>query len=332
MTLEQLRIFVAVAEQLHVTRAARDLHLTQSAASAAIAAIEQRHGTALFHRIGRGILLTEAGQVLLVEAKSVLKHAANAERALEELSGLKRGRLNIHASQTIANYWLPPRLHQFCQIYPLIAVHLTIGNTTQVAEAMVNGLADLGFIEGEIEEPALLRHRILGDRLLLVVGTSHPWFKRKTLKSASLTETSWVLREPGSGTRQVFETAARAMGVDPRTLKVVLELPSNEAVRSAVEAGAGATVISELVVQSSLRHGALHAIDLKLPGRDFEILLHRDRYRSKVETAFMAMIESPRTPSGTALVEHHPGPRAAVPKRAKQQFSGMRAKSRRSLP
>ncbi len=297
MTLEQLRIFVAVAEQLHVTRAARKLHLTQSAASAAIAAIEARYATALFHRMGRGITLTEAGRVLLAEARAVLKHAADAERALEELSGLARGRLNIHASQTIANYWLPLRLHRFRQRHPQITLNLTIGNTAQVTAAMVNGIADLGFIEGQIEEESLLRQRIPGDRMVLVVGVHHPWAKRRSLDPAKLTETDWVLREPGSGTRQVFETAARAVGLDMRDFKVALELPSNEAVRSAVEAGAGATVISELVVQSSLRHGTLHAIDLAWPRRDFEILRHRDRYRSKAEAAFMATIEpKPRRP------------------------------------
>ena len=228
----------------------------------------------------------------LTEARGVLQRAADAERALEELSGLQRGRLSIHASQTIANYWLPPRLHRFRESHPQIELHLTIGNTAQVAQAMINGGADLGFIEGEIEEPSLLRHRIPGDRLVLVVGQSHPWFRRKTVEPERLTDTRWVLREPGSGTRQVFETAARAMGIDPRDLPVVLELPSNEAVRSAVEGGGGATVISELVVQSSLRHGALHAIDLPLPRRDFEILRHRDRYRSQAEQAFLASIEA----------------------------------------
>ncbi len=303
MTLEQLRIFVAVAERLHVTRAARDLNLTQSAASAAVAALEQRYGTALFHRIGRGIQLTEAGRMLLTEARGVLQRAADAERALEEMSGLKRGRLSIHASQTIANYWLPLRLHRFRANHPQIELHLTIGNTAQVAQAMIDGRADLGFIEGEIDEPSLLRHRIPGDRLVLVVGRSHPWFGRKTLEAARLTGTGWVLREPGSGTRQVFETAARAMGVDPAALPVVLELPSNEAVRSAVEGGGSATVISELVVQSSLRHGALHAIDLPLPRRDFEILRHRDRYRSQAEQAFMASIDAaPIAPEGAPAV------------------------------
>jgi DNA-binding transcriptional LysR family regulator len=316
MTLEQLRIFVVVAEHLHVTRAARELNLTQSAASAAVAALERRYGTTLFHRIGRGIRLTEAGGTLLVEAREVLKHAADAERALEELSGLKRGRLSIQASQTIANYWLPTRLHRFRESHPQIELHLTIGNTAQVTEAMIDGLADLGFIEGEIEEPSLLRHRIPGDRLVLVVGQSHPWFSRKTVDPGRLTKTRWVLREPGSGTRQVFETAARAMGVDAGALPVVLELPSNEAVRSAVEAGAGATVISELVVQSSLRYGALHAIDLPLPRRNFEILRHRDRYRSQAELAFLAMIEIP--PAAAEAVARRPSSRSATLSPAKR--------------
>ena len=290
MTLEQLRIFVAVAEHLHVTKAARELRLTQSAASAAVAALEHRYGVTLFHRTGRRILLTESGKVLLSQAKSVLRDAADAERALAELSGLKRGRLSIHASQTIANYWLPPRLSRFRADHPEIDLQVTIGNTSQAAAAMSSGAADLGFIEGEIDDPSLLRHRIPGDRLLLVVGRSHPWFDRKTIAAERLTKTDWVLRERGSGTRQVFETAARAMGVDPAALRIVLELPSNEAVRAAVEAGAGATVISELVVEPSLRYGALKAIDLPLPRRHFEILRHRDRYRSQAEQAFMAIL------------------------------------------
>lgn len=298
MTLEQLRIFVAVAEQLHVTRAARELNLTQSAASAAIAAIEGRYGIALFHRVGRRMTLTEAGRVLLTEGRAVLQHARDAERALEELSGLKRGQIRIYASQTIANYWLPARLHRFRHEFPQITLSLTIGNTAQVAEAMISGASDLGLIEGEIDEPSLLRQTIPGDRLLLVVGANHPWRKRRTVEPAMLMESSWVLREPGSGTRQVFESAAKAMGVDPRTLKVSLELPSNEAVRSAVEAGGGATVISELVVQSSLEHGALFAIALPLPRRDFVLLQHRDRYHSKAETAFMRMIGAERATTG----------------------------------
>ena len=113
MTLEQLRVFVEVAERLHVTRAASVLNLTQSAASASLQALETRLGTALFDRVGRRIELTEAGRILLPEARAVLTKVSGAEQALAELDGLLRGRLRLWASQTIAGYWLPPFLYRF---------------------------------------------------------------------------------------------------------------------------------------------------------------------------------------------------------------------------
>ena len=133
MTLEQLRIFVGVAEREHMTAAARELNVTQSAASAAIAALEGRHAVKLFHRVGRGITLTEAGRLFLVEARGVLARAGAAETVLEELGSLKRGRLRVVASQTIAAYWLPPILATFHERYPMLGIELAIGNTEQAA-------------------------------------------------------------------------------------------------------------------------------------------------------------------------------------------------------
>ena len=136
MTLEQLRVFVEVAEQLHVTRAAAVLNMTQSAASAAIQALEMRLGTALFDRVGRRLELTEAGQVLLPEAKSILSRVSGAERALAELDNLLRGRLCLWASQTIAGYWLPPFLYRFHTAHPDVSMELHIGNSLQVSRAV----------------------------------------------------------------------------------------------------------------------------------------------------------------------------------------------------
>ena len=151
MTLEQLRIFVAVAERQHVTQAAHALNLAQSAASHAIAALEARHQAKLFKRVGRRIELTEAGQVFLDEARAVLARAEAAELTLSEFGGLKRGTLSVQASQTIASYWLPRHLVSFKKAYPEIQIRLTIGNTAQVAAAVENGTAELGFVEGAVE-------------------------------------------------------------------------------------------------------------------------------------------------------------------------------------
>ncbi|HZD90871.1 MAG TPA: LysR family transcriptional regulator [Pseudolabrys sp.] len=290
MTLEQLRIFVAVAECEHVTRAAETLRLTQSAVSAAISALESRYNVALFDRVGRRIELNGAGRMFLVEARAVLARAAAAELALAEMSGLKRGTLSVHASQTIASYWLSPRLVAFRHAYPQVEVRLAVGNTAQTAKAVIDGTAELGFVEGRVDDAALQQSTIDHDRLTIVVGATHPWAKKKSLSKKDLLEADWVLRESGSGTRSEFEAALNGEGVASDKLRIVLELPTNEAVRAAVEAGAGVTAISELVVDAGLRAGTLIAMAFPLPTRPFLVLHHRDRYQSKAAQAFLDVI------------------------------------------
>ena len=290
MTLEQLRIFVAVAERQHMTRAAEALNLAQSAASAAIAALENRHGTRLFHRVGRGIELTEAGRIFLEEAKAVLARAEAAELTLAELGGLKRGTLSVQASQTIASYWLPRHLVAFRQAFPEIEIRLGIGNTAEAALAVREGAAELGFVEGAVDDPALTSVTVARDQLELVVGPEHEWAELDRVAPRNLAETEWVMREPGSGTRSVFEAALGRFGLAPRLLKVALELPSNEAVRAAVEAGLGAAVISASVVAASIEAGLLHRVRLDLPERAFHVLHHRERYHSLAAEALLKLI------------------------------------------
>lgn len=287
MTLEQLRIFIAVAERQHVTQAAQALNLAQSAASHAIATLEARHDTKLFNRVGRRIELTEAGQVLLTEAKAIMARVKAAELTLNEYGGLKRGTLIVQASQTIASYWLPRRLVAFRRTYPLIEIHLAVGNTAQVAAAIESGIAELGFVEGAVENQILESTAVARDQLLIVVGTDHPWCARKRLTLADLIEGEWVLREPGSGTRSAFEDALGRLGADPSDLRVQLELPSNEAVRAAVEAGLGATAVSASVAAPSLEAGLLHEAAFRLPDREFHALRHRERYRSRAAAALL---------------------------------------------
>lgn len=291
MTLEQLRIFVAVAEREHVTRAAADLNLTQSATSAAVAALEHRYDTRLFDRVGRRIELTEAGRLFLVEARGVLARAAAAETLLTDLAGLKRGALSLAASQTIGNYWLPPLMQRYQERYPGVALSLRIGNTEQVANWIHETSADLGLIEGEIDDPALSAAQVAEDEMLLVVGVRHPWARRATIQPAELPDSPWVLREKGSGTRSIFESWLSGVDLSPELLTVGMELPSNEAVRSAVEAGAGATVISRLVVATMLRAGSLIAVPLSLPKRRFYALRHKERHVTHAERAFTTLIE-----------------------------------------
>jgi Transcriptional regulator len=288
MTLEQLRIFIAVAEKQHVTRAASELNLTQSATSSAIAALEVRYGIKLFDRVGRGIVLTQTGRDFLGEARAVVARAKAAAQVLDDLAGLKRGSLSLAASQTVANYWLPQRIETFRKAYPGIDLHVSTGNTEQVAQAVHRGTADLGFVEGEVDDPSLSIRRMEGDTLAVVVGLNHPWTGKTRITPRLLTGTGWILREPGSGTRSMFETALRKFGVKLSDLDIRLELPSNEALRVAVECGDCATAISDLVVAQSLAAGALHRVDIDLPKRPFFALRHKERYASRAEKVLIA--------------------------------------------
>jgi len=292
-TLEQLRIFIAVAEQLHVTRGAASLNMTQSAASAAIQALETRLGTTLLERVGRHIELSEAGRVFLPEARAVLSKAFEAEQALAELEGLSRGRLRLWASQTIAGYWLPPYLHRFHIAYPRVELEVRIANSMQVSRAVLDGEADLGFVEGDIEEPLLARIPVAVDQLVLIVAATHELASFKSINIGDLRKLNWVLREPGAGTRQIFEKALREYGAGLNELQVAMELPSNEAVRSAVEAGAGATVISRLVAAKGLAEGTLTELPLAFPERRYLALRHGDRRRSRAGIALLEMMRKP---------------------------------------
>ena len=290
MTLDQLRIFVAVAERQHVTRAAEALNLVQSAVSTAIANIEGRHAAKLFHRVGRGIELTEAGRVFLVEARAVLARAEAAELVLADLSGMRRGTLALFASQTIASDWLPRHLVAFRRAYPEIAIRLAVGNTTDAADAVRAGQAELGFVEGALDDPTLASTTIAQDKLVLVVAPNHPFAGAAALAPEDLAGADWVLREAGSGTRSAFEATLGAAGLAAAQLRVMLELPSNEAVRAAVEAGGGAAVLSETVVAAALRTGTLVRAAFALPSRPFRVLRHKERYRSRAADALLDLI------------------------------------------
>jgi len=287
VTLEQLRIFVAVAERLHMTRAAEALGLTQSAASAAVAALEARYGAQLFDRVGRGLVLSEAGAAFLPEARGVLARAASASQALEDLAGLRRGHVTLFASQTVSSYWLPPRMVRFARAHPQISLRLSVGNTAQVARAVLEGEADLGFVEGGVAETHLTHTRVGADRLVILAAPSHPLALSPKVTLADLAAAVWVGREAGSGTRSEFEHALADLGLDPERLNRMLELPSNEAILAAVTAGGTLAAVSELAARSMIETVRLRRVAFDLPERPFELLTHKDRRRSRASAAFI---------------------------------------------
>jgi len=273
------------------------LGMSQSAVSAAIKALEASSGARLFNRVGRGIELSRAGAAFLPEAKAVLDRMLAARLVLENLSQHVVGSLSIAASQTIAGYWLPGRLAAFQERFPAVRLDVSMGNTRQVETAVLDGTADIGLVEGRTHADTLIRSRVDVDRLVLVAAPS------TTIPTGSagpdLGAIRWVVRERGSGTREALEDLASRQGLLLDDLNLSLILPSNEAVRQAVEAGAGATVISERVVARSLDEAALRHLPLELPPRDFAIITHGERQPS---LALAALGDLLRNNAGTTCV------------------------------
>lgn len=290
MTLEQLRIFVAVAEREHMTRAAQDLRLTQSATSAAISSLESRYATRLFDRVGRRIVLTDAGKLFLVEAKAVLAKSAAAELVLADLAGLKVGSLNLAASQTVGNYWLPAFLQSFREIYPGIRVSLAMGNTETVAAMVRTGEASLGFVEGDVDQEGLSVSSIADDEMVLIAPPDHRWRNRVGSEKLDVKSARWVLRELGSGTRAIFTMVLKNEGISPADVDINLVLPTNESIRAAVQAGAGVSIMSGLAVSNMLAAGQLISIKYDLPRRKFYMLSHKDRYITAAERELVRII------------------------------------------
>ncbi|KQX55128.1 MULTISPECIES: LysR family transcriptional regulator [unclassified Ensifer] len=289
MTLDQLKIFVAVAERLHMTKAAEAMNVTQSAASAAIAALETQHDIRLFDRVGRGLTLTDAGKIFLPEAKAVLARALAATACLRDLSELRRGELSIAASQTVASYWLPSRLARFTHDYPQVDVKLTVRNTAVVAEAVEEGTAQLGFVEGRVDGAKLDHRRVAVDRIAVYAAPSHA-FVGAAVNPEMLLSARWVLREEGSGTRAMFLQSMNDHGADVDRLRIELELPSNEAVLTAVESGPFVTAVSRLAAQPFVDSGRLVELPFELAERSFELLTHRERQFSHAARAFVELL------------------------------------------
>lgn len=288
MTLDQLRIYIEVADRGHVTRAAEALDMSQSAVSAAIAALESAYQIKLFDRVGRGIQLTETGRTFLREARAVVDRASMARAVLQDLAGGPTGPVSIAASLTIATYWLPRRLAAFHAANPGVRLDVVIRNTHDVETAVIDGEASVGLVEGPTQHPALTRQPIDHDRLVLVVAADQPPLPVDAAGYLDLRAITWVIREAGSGTRRALEDLAGRGGLSLDDLKIALVLPSNEAVREAIEAGAGATIVSRHVVASAVANGTLKAIPVDLPLREYALVRHRDRHETLAQQTLVA--------------------------------------------
>jgi DNA-binding transcriptional LysR family regulator len=257
-SLENFRVVVfrAVAEQSSFRKAAEELYLTQPAVSLQVKALEEDLGVQLFDRTGTKINLTKAGRVLLECAQQTSVLLSQAESDIAALSGEHAGQLALGASTTIAQYVLPRLLSEFCREHPRVHPTLISGNTEHIVEAVEKQKIALGFIEGPARSRDVKTEPFLEDELVLIASTAHELSERNSVSCSDLASIPLLLRERGSGTRHVIEMALERQGVKRSSLRIVMELDSTEAIKSAVEAGLGIGFVSRWAMVTDLRLGS----------------------------------------------------------------------------
>ncbi|WP_199617807.1 selenium metabolism-associated LysR family transcriptional regulator [Paenibacillus alkalitolerans] len=263
LSFHQLHIFHTVAEKGSFSAAALVLHMTQPAVTMQIQALEEYFGTKLFHRSTKKIELSEAGKVLLSYAKRSIELVKETDVAMSKFTHMLQGRLQLGASLTIGEYILPRILGPFNQEYPNISIQMKVMNSTQILEDMIRHQLTFGLIEAPIVHPEAHTEPVLSDELKLIVPGGHPLLSMDRVTMEDVLRYPFVLREQGSGTRQVMEEELRRVGIDPESMKIVMELGSTGAVKSAVEAGLGITFISQTSVKHELALGVLRMVPLE---------------------------------------------------------------------
>lgn len=289
VTFRQLQVFVAVIRGGAVNAAARQLRLSQSATSQALADLERQLGVALFERLGRRLELNDAGRRLLPYAEKVLNGLDELVDAAREPDGELRGTLHVAASATIGTYLLPMLAGRFSEAHPETDLQLRLRNTQGVIDDLLQYDADLGLVEGQCTEPRLSSEFWCRDEMVIVCAPEQRYAAQSQLTPEELQAAEWILRERGSGSRAIFEAA-----IHPHVerIRVRMELDQHEAIKQAVRAGFGLGCLSRLSVAGELERGELVALTspLKLT-RSFSLVWHPERYRSPLWQAFKVFLQ-----------------------------------------
>ena len=284
-TLQQLQVFTAVASAGSVTGAARALHMTQPAATQAVRELERRLGVPLFERVRNRLVLTPEGEAFRGRALDIVELAGEAAR--EVVHGRLGGTLRLGASTTIGNYILPRPLGVFLAEHPGLRVELVVDNSRRVIEAITAQELPVALIEGPCTHPDVTMERFRPDELVLVCHPQHPWAGRDDIPPAELLQARFILREPGSGTRDVVEEVLARHGV---RLESDLVLGHTEAIKTAVEAGMGVSLLSRAACEAEQRAGVLATA--RIAGVRVDRWFHVVRLRGRrVAPAFAALRE-----------------------------------------
>ncbi len=286
LTLRQMEIFLNVVREGHLTNVAKGMGLSQSAISMSIKELENILGNPLFDRINKKLILNEMGRSFKKEIAPIIKKLNDIE--YEFKNTLNKGVVRVGASTTIVDYLMPPIICSYMNSYPDVKIGLKEGNTHQIVELLKSGKIDVGFIEGIVHDPEIIKEVIGVDELIVVTTDSS---LNRELFIDTIQDRKWVLREEGSGTREVFLDYIKDK-VDH--INIFLELGHTESIKSLLMNHRCITCISKIAVKDEIRKNKLIRVRLKNfeCKRDFLMIYHKDKYHSELFEKFLYFTKS----------------------------------------
>ena len=291
MNRNQLAVFHAVVREGGFGKAAVSLRISQPAVSFQISQLEEALGLRLFDRVGREARLTEAGQILYDYARRIGDIEKEATEAMERLASVKAGKLRIGASSTIGAYLLPQLFKDYRKNWPGVELEMTLSNTAIVQQQLLDGLVDLALVEGRNLDPSLTQLVFREDQLVPVAATSHPLLKMKRVSLTDFLKYPLILREEGSGTRDVI---LRYLAEKKQAYLGAQTFGSTEAVKGAVAAGLGVSFVSSLTIPGDVMLRRLEVVDLakdKVIRRPFYVLQMPGKTKLPAVTAFLSILK-----------------------------------------
>jgi DNA-binding transcriptional LysR family regulator len=278
----RLHVFYSVARLLSFTKAAEALHMTQPAVTFQVRQLEEHFNTRLFDRTHNKISLTAAGERVYAYAEKIFELYDELENSVRELTGEISGVLILGASTTIAEYMLPALLGDFKDKYPDVTIRLKVSNTDGIVSMVENNVIDLGIVEAPVTNKNLMVENCRTDRLVAITPPGHPLAQNETIPVKSILDYPFICREEGSGTREVIMDYLKEAGVDPGQLDIIMELGSLEALKGAVEAGIGVSIISRATLLKEIKLGSLEVLELDPPlERPFSFVHQKHKFRQR---------------------------------------------------
>ncbi len=290
MNFRKLKIFYETAIELNMTRVANKLYISQPSISQAIHEIEDEVEVKLFDRIGKKLFLTNEGELYLTYVRRILNLYEEAAKTMNDMSKNEKGKIKIGASTTIGIYILPDIIKGFLQEHTGIEISLSVDNTINIEKMILENKIDFAYIEGKSCFDEIIKEEVWEDELIFICSSRHKWNKKNVLRKEDISNEKFIMREDGSGTREIVESFLESNNID---FNIFMELGNTEAIKKSVEANLGISCLSIRSVEEKIKNGDLKGfrIDGINVTRKLSLIYHKDKFLSNVMKSFINYVD-----------------------------------------